>query len=124
MADQTAEIATFNLRLTNAEQDIKKVEDRFQSYVSQRENELQQREKELQLKNIEQTVARTENEQKDIKKDLKDLNDKIDDQGKKIDKLQIKGLTWIIITFVSILVSVIATVASSLIVYYLTRPGG
>ena len=128
MADQQAEIATFNLRLTNAEQEIKRIQERFDLYVPQRENT-------IELKTIERAIERTENDQKNAKQEqsqqFKDLNEKIekldekiDKQGEKIDKLQIRGLTWIVITFVGIVISVVTTVASSLIVYYLTRPGG
>jgi hypothetical protein len=124
----TPDLSTLSYRMANVEKDIEIVQKQLQSYVPLSVNDWQLREKDTQLKGMQQTLDRMEREQQSSKTDhvqqLKDLNDKIDTQSSKIDKLQIKGLSWIVITVVSIVVSIVVTVASSLIVFYFTHPTG
>jgi lipid II:glycine glycyltransferase (peptidoglycan interpeptide bridge formation enzyme) len=125
MTEQQAEMATISLRVSNIEQDVKRVQDKF---VSQQVIDLQLQNYKLQLDNMDQSLKRMERDQQASKEDqvqqLKTLNDKIDTQGAKIDKLQIKGLTWVVVTIVSMVIGILIAVVSGLIIYYLTRPGG
>lgn len=103
---QPADMSALTYRLTALEQHVQQLQTELRTYVPARENE-------LQLQSIRSTVERIESDVKEAKKQVTDL-------ATKQDNLLISVLRYVVVTFVGIVV----TVATALLIYFFTHPGG
>lgn len=106
MQQQPSDMATLSYRITSMEQHVQQLQLELRTYVPARENE-------LQLQSIRSTVERIETDVKEAKKQVTDLADKQ-------DGILISVLRYVVVT----VVGVIMTVATALLIYFLTHPGG
>jgi hypothetical protein len=109
-----ADIATLNVRMTNAEKDIDVMQKQLQSYVSQQVSD-------LQFKGMQQTLDRIERDQQDSKKTQ---NEQLMTMNTKIDNLKTKGLERTVNIFVGIGVGVLVTIIGTGLIYFFTHIGG
>lgn len=109
-----ADIATLNVRMTNAEKDIDVMQKQLQSYVSQQVSD-------LQFKGMQQTLDRIERDQQDSKKTQ---NEQLMTMNTKIDNLKTKGLERTVNIFVGVGVGVLVTVIGTGLIYFFTHIGG
>lgn len=109
-----ADIATLNVRMTNAEKDIDVMQKQLQSYVSQQVSD-------LQFKGMQQTLDRIERDQQDSKKTQ---NEQLMTMNTKIDNLKTKGLERTVNVFVGIGVGVLVTIIGTGLIYFFTHIGG
>jgi len=85
---------------------VQQLQAELRTYVPVREND-------LQLQSIRSTVERIEQDVKEAKKQVTELADKQ-------DGILISVLRYVVVTIVGIIV----TVATGLLIYFLTHPGG
>lgn len=109
-----ADIATLNVRMTNAEKDIDVMQKQLQSYVSQQVSD-------LQFKGMQQTLDRIERDQQDSKKTQ---NEQLTTMNTKIDSLKTKGLERTVNILVGIGVGVLVTVIGTGLIYFFSHIGG
>jgi len=107
------DISTLAYRITSLEKHVQQLQDELHAYVPAREND-------LQLQTIRSTVERIEGDVKEARRQVTDLNVKLETQGKEQDKIQINVLKWAVGIFVGIVVAVV----TSMLIYFLTHPGG
>lgn len=109
-----ADIATLNVRMTNAEKDIDVMQKQLQSYVSQQVSD-------LQFKSMQQTLDRIERDQQDSKKVQ---NEQLTTMNTKIDSLKTKGLERALNVCIGVGVGVLVTVIGTGLIYFFTHIGG
>jgi hypothetical protein len=100
------DISTLSFRITSLEQHVQQLQLELRTYVPARENE-------LQLQSIRSTVERIESDVKAVKQQATEL-------ANKQDSILISVLRYVVVT----IVGVIAAVATGLIIYFITHPGG
>lgn len=103
---QPTDMSTLSYRITSLEQHVQDLQIELRTYVPAREND-------LQLQSIRSTVERIESDVKEAKKQVTDL-------ANKQDSILISVLRYIVVTIVGIVV----TLATGLLIYFLTHPGG
>lgn len=109
----TSDLTTLTFRISSLEQHVQQLQTELRTYVPAREND-------LQLQSIRSTVERIERDVQEARKQVTDLNTKLENQGKEQDKIQINVLKWA----VGIFVGIVVTVVTSILIYFLTHPGG
>lgn len=100
------DLSTLTFRITSLEQHVQQLQLELRTYVPARENE-------LQLQSIRSTVERIESDVKQVKQQALEL-------ANKQDSILISVLRYVVVT----IVGVIAAVATGLIIYFITHPGG
>lgn len=100
------DLSTLTFRITSLEQHVQQLQLELRTYVPARENE-------LQLQSIRSTVERIESDVKAVKQQATEL-------ANKQDSILISVLRYVVVT----IVGVIAAVATGLIIYFITHPGG
>lgn len=100
------DLSTLTFRITSLEQHVQQLQLELRTYVPARENE-------LQLQSIRSTVERIESDVKEVKQQALEL-------ANKQDSILISVLRYVVVT----IVGVIAAVATGLIIYFITHPGG
>jgi hypothetical protein len=100
------DLSTLSFRITSLEQHVQQLQLELRTYVPARENE-------LQLQSIRSTVERIESDVKAVKQQATEL-------ANKQDSILISVLRYVVVT----IVGVIAAVATGLIIYFITHPGG
>lgn len=100
------DLSTLTFRITSLEQHVQQLQMELRTYVPASENA-------LQLQNIRSTVERIERDVKEVKQQALEL-------ANKQDSILISVLRYVVVT----IVGVIAAVATGLIIYFITHPGG
>jgi len=100
------DMSTLSYRIVSLEQHVQQLQTELRTYVPARENE-------LQLQSIRSTVERIESDVKQAKQQVTEL-------ANKQDSILISVLRYVVVTIVGIIV----TVATGLLIYFLTHPGG
>ena len=106
MQQQQPDMTALSYRISSLEQHVHDLQVELRTYVPARENE-------LQLQSIRSTVERIESDVKEAKKQVTEL-------ATKQDNILISVLRYVVVT----VVGVIITVATALLIYFLTHPGG
>lgn len=121
---QQNDVAMLIYRIDILEKDVERLSMQLSNYVPQREND-------IKLQSIQEIVRRIEAEVIAAKQQLADMNTKLasqetaarerdEKQKEEHNKVQIKTLTWIVVT----VLCGIGTLLIGLSIYYITHPAG